>query len=157
MAKKSNIVKTEDRHAAQDQLHHLLTGLCRRFKDPEDYLSEDLIETIQDINAKILPKVKFERSWDDHFHLIDVIIEANNEDTLLFKVKYKRLGNLGILLLTEFAKDVDPDAICPPRSPYHPFAILLAANIKHQFRDLSVKVKPTVWKKRTSETEIIMQ
>jgi hypothetical protein len=157
MAKKSMIVRTEDRHAAQDHLHQLLMGLCRRFKDPEDYLSEDLIETIQDINAKILPKVKFERSWDDHFHLIDIIIEANNEDTLLFKVRYKRLGNLGILLTTEYAKDVDPDEVCAPPSPYHPFAILLAANIKHQFRDLSVTIKPTVWKKRTSETEIIMQ
>jgi len=154
---KRKIVTTKDRHEGQAQLHKLLMGMCRRFKDPEDYLSEDLIEAIKEINEKILPTVKFERSWDDHFHLIDAIIEANNKDSLLFKASYKRLGNLGILLVLKFARDVNGDGPWAAPTTFHPFAILLAANIKHQFRDLSVTVKPTVWKMRTSETEIIMQ
>jgi hypothetical protein len=154
---KRKIVTTEDRHEAQARLHTLLMGMCRRFKDPADYLSEDVLEAIQEINKTILPTVKFERSWDDHFYMIDAIIEANNKDSLLFTASYTRLGNLGILLVLKYSKDVELDGPWAAPTAFHPFAILLAANIKHQFRDLSVRVKPTVWKTRTSETEIIMQ
>jgi hypothetical protein len=89
--------------------------------------------------------------------MVDAIIKANNEETILFKARVKRLGNLGVLLITEPTIEAETDLEAHCASPYHPFAILLAANIKHQFRDLSVTIKPTIWKGRISETEIIMQ
>ena len=153
----TKIVTTEDRNKARQSMSKLFSGLCRRFKDPEDYLSDEIVEMIQEINKTVLPKVKFERNWDDHINMIEAIVEANNEETLLFKASYKRLGNLGIVLVTEMTKEAEKAHLEESKSAYHPFAILLAANIKHQFRDLSVMVKPTLWKRRISETEIIMQ
>ena len=157
MPARSKIVKTEDRRKAREDLNKLFEGLCQRFKDPEEYLSEDLLEIIQEINKTILPNAKFERKWDDHFNMVDAIIKANNEETILFKARVKRLGNMGILLITELTTEAEKDLEAHCTSPYHPFAILLATNIKHQFRDLSVTIKPTIWKGRISETEIIMQ
>jgi hypothetical protein len=146
----------EEREKAREDMKKIFLGLKKRFRDPDDYLSDDILEAITEINNKVLPTINFQRKWDDHFRLIDAVIGANNEESLFFKVGYERLGNMGIVVHTELPQDVC-DGDCPRIGPYHPFALLLAANVKYLFRDLSVTIKSTRYSGRNSTTEILMQ
>jgi hypothetical protein len=155
--KEPNDACHDERKDAIEKMNEIVKGLSRRFKSPEQFLDEEYIETILEVNKQVLPQVEFERNWNDHYKFIESLIKVNNKANDPFlHVNYKRLGNLGILLTTEHSnlcetKDKTKNPV------YHPFAILLAANIKHQFRDLSITLKPTKWKGTISETEIIMQ
>jgi hypothetical protein len=148
---------SEERRKAVEKMNDVFTGLSKRFSSPEQFLDKEFLESVLEINKEVLPHVRFERTWTDHFKLLDALVKANNkENTPFLSVRYERLGNLGILLVTEMSGNIEiSENTC--NLPIHPFAMLLAANIKHQFRDLSIKLKPTVWKGRTSETEITMQ
>lgn len=147
----------DNRIEAIDRMNEIISGLTRRFSSPEEFLEGDFLEIILDVNEQILPHVKFERNWNDHFMLIEALVDANNKENAPYlQVRFKRLSNLGILLITEYSSQMKINKKASnPR--YHPFALLLAANIKHQFRDLSITLRPTTWKGKTSETEIIMQ
>jgi hypothetical protein len=84
------------------------------------------------------------------------MIEENNKNPLCFKAECERLGKIGVVITTELLLEEDPDnyKCCPP---YNPFALMLAANVKYMFRDLSITIKPTQFKEKTTKTEIIMQ
>jgi hypothetical protein len=134
----------------------LLADLGKRFNNPEDLLTKEFIKSINEINRLVLPNVKFERNWNDHFHFMDALIKENNKQCLLCNAEIERLGNLGIVLRINASEDqMIKDPSCGAR--YHPFAIFLAANVKYQFRDLSIKIKPTRYIKDRTETEILMQ
>jgi hypothetical protein len=134
----------------------LLEGLSKRFKKPEDFLNKDFIKTINDITKIVLPNVQFERNWNDHFHFISEFVKENNKQCLLCKAEIERLGNLGVVLRINSSEDqLITDYSCGGR--FHPFAIFLAANVKYQFRDLSIKIKPTRYVEGRAETELVMQ
>jgi hypothetical protein len=134
----------------------LLENLNKRFNRPEDFLTKEFIETIKEIDKAVLPNVPFERNWNDHFHFINVLVEENNKQCLLCKAEIERLGKMGVVLKINAIDDqLIVDYTCGER--YHPFAIFLAANVKYQFRDLAIKVKPTRYIKTQALTEIIMQ
>ena len=134
----------------------LLVGLSRRFTKPEDFLTKEFIGTINEINKTVLPNVQFERNWNDHFHFINELVLENNKQCLLCEAKVERLGNMGIVLSINAAEDrLITDHSCEGR--YHPFAIFLMANVKYQFRDLSINIKPTRYAEGRAETEITMQ
>jgi hypothetical protein len=145
-----------DKEKMRERIRKIYQGLQKRFSDPKDFLDPDLLEALRSANKEVLPSVRFERSWNDHFKLIEAIIEANNKDSIFIKARYKKLGNMGILLITEVAEGVKAsDTACSGECI--PFAVFLAANVKLMFRDLSVKLRPTVYKGRIAETEITMQ
>jgi len=134
----------------------LLEGLSKRFNRPEDFLTKEFISTINEINKVVLPNVKFERNWNDHFHFINELVKENNKQCLLCKAEFERLWNMGIVLSIDATEDqLVTDHTCGAK--YHPFAIFLAANVKYQFRDLSIKIKPTRYVQGRAETEIVMQ
>jgi hypothetical protein len=134
----------------------LIEGLSKRFNKPEDFLTKEFIQTINDINKVVLPNVKFERNWTDHFHFIKELVKENNKQCMLCKAEVERLWNMGIVLSIDATEDqLITDHTCGAK--YHPFAIFLAANVKYQFRDLSIKIKPTRYVQGRAETEIVMQ
>jgi hypothetical protein len=134
----------------------LLEGLSKRFNKPEDFLTKEFISTIKEINKAVLPNVKFERNWKDHFLFMNELIKENNKQCMLCKAQVERLWNMGVILRIEASKDqLVTDHTCGAK--YHPFAIFLAANVKYQFRDLSIKIKPTRYVHGLAETEIVMQ
>jgi hypothetical protein len=144
------------RKEVRERLAPILEGLKKRFKDPKDFLSKEMMQMVHALNAEVLPTIQFERNWNDHFHLIDAIIEANNVEALLYKIKYRKLGRMGIVLYTEWVDDM-PEADRSCSGDINPLAILLAANVKTLFRDLSISIKPTCFSGKGDETEILFQ
>jgi hypothetical protein len=155
--KHSDEPRQDQRKDAIERMNEIITGLTKRFSSPEEFLEGDFLEMILEVNKQVLPDVKFERNWNDHFKFIEALVDANNKENAPYlQVKCRRLGNLGVLLVTEGSSQMkNRKKASNPR--YHPFVLLLAANVKHQFRDLSITLKPTTWKLKTSESEMIMQ
>jgi len=145
-----------DKDAVRAIMKRLLTGLSKRFSDPEDFLNDDFMATIKEVNRIILPNIKFEHTWTDHFLLINEIVKENNRQCILCKVEVEPLGNMGVLLSIISSED-HLTRKHTARSKYHPFSLLLAANVKYQFRDLSITLKPTRYIEGRAETEIMMQ